>query len=571
MKENLWPVLKESIIGGNRFIETPFGKRLLTYGDYTASGRGVLFIERYFERLMEEYGNTHTDDDHTGEITTARLHIAENKIKSFLNAGDDYCIIEVGSGATGAINRLQEILGIYVPPVTKRRFEAMYNEFLGKDGAREFQEFLMSKRPVVFIGPYEHHSNEISWRECFAEVVEIELDSKGELDLRDLEKKLKNEQYSNRMKIGSFSAASNVSGIITPVYKVAEILHENDAYAFFDFAAAAPYREIDVNRNEKSYFDAVFFSPHKFLGGPGSCGILVFRRVLYHGELPPTYSGGGTVDFVNFNTQQYSHAIEIREKPGTPPILQTLRAALALELKDLLGLREIEKRESELIEKALKRFEKMDGVKVFGPRDPSKRLGIFSFTVRSGDAYLHPRFVVKLMNDLFGIQARAGCSCAGPYGHRLLGISPEKSLVYYDEIVTKQHKGIKPGWARINLHFVMDDEEVDFILDAIEYIADYGRYLLPLYDFDISSGSWRAKDSVNNRANLSLAEWVEEWIGSSSRESSKDRENGKVNKKSLFKAYLADAVKIGEEMKKSFSRYNLRYTRTDLIPYIYCS
>ena len=248
---------------------------------------------------------------------------------------------------------------------------------------------------MVLVGPYEHHSNEVSWRECYAQVVEIELTADGLLDLDDLRAKVSSPAYAGRRKIGAFSAVSNVSGVTTPVHEVARILHENGALAFFD---------------------ALYFSPHKFLGGPGSCGVLVFHQRIYRADLPPTVGAGGTVDYVGPDGQAYSTDIEVRERAGTPPILQTLRAALAMELKERLGPDRIAQREAELARRAHAALSAHPAIELMGGVGPEKRLPIFSFNIRVGSSWLHPRFVTTLLNDLFGIQSRAGCSCAGTSG-----------------------------------------------------------------------------------------------------------------------------------------------------------
>ena len=333
---DLWDRVRGSIIGGNAFLDTPFGRRRLTYADHTASGRGVALIEDQIRSALEMYGNTHTEDDATGTLTSERLRQAEATIKRLVNAGPQHKIVTVGAGTTAAVHQLQQILGIYLPPA-------------GRDF---FQPRDEANRPLVFVGPYEHHSNEVSWRECFAEVVEIELTDDGLLDLDDLRSKASDPRWSERRKIGAFSAASNVSGVTTPVYEVARILHENGALAFFDFAAAAPYVQMDMRRDAHSSFDALYFSPHKFLGGPGSCGVLIFDEAIYRADLPPTIGAGGTVDFVGFEGQAYSTDIEVREKPGTPGILQTLRAALAMELKEMLGPERIASHEAQLARRA---------------------------------------------------------------------------------------------------------------------------------------------------------------------------------------------------------------------------
>ncbi len=569
---DFWDLVRGSIIGRDAEIPTPFGRRRITYADYTASGRGVGPIEDYLRRALELYANTHTEDDASGRITTARLHQAERTIKRLMHAGPQYMLIEDGTGATGAVHRLQQILGIYLPPAGKDAFRRLLEGYSadgsstdaaapgGRAGLEALTAYLLARRPVVFVGPYEHHSNEVSWRECFAEVVEVELDAEGLLDLADLANKLARPEYRERRKIGAFSAASNVSGLLTPVYDVARILHRHGALAFFDFAALAPYGEIDVCRDAESYFDGIYFSPHKFLGGPGSSGLLVIHEGVYRRDLPPTVGAGGTVDYVSIDEQAYSANAEAREKPGTPGILQIMRAALALELKDRLGQARIAAREKELIRRA---FDKLGGcapVEIMGNRDPDRRIAIFSFNIRTGSSWLHPRFVTVLLSDLFGIQSRAGCSCAGPYGHRVLHINGEKSRIYKDRLMHGL-AGIKPGWVRVNFHFLMTDEEVDFILDAVCFACRYGRYFLPLYRFDIHTGSWRHRSFTMPEVRFGLEEALEA--------PGRRRRTSPRPAAELYREYLREAVRIGEALKRGFDEGRLRTTEKDLIPFVY--
>ncbi len=329
----------------------------------------------------------------------------------------------------------------------------------------------------------------------------------GGIDLEHLEALLQEPAYQGRKRIGSFSAASNVTGIKSPVHEIAALLHRHDAIACFDFAASAPYVQIDMNPPADEYegdasLDAIFISPHKFLGGPGSSGVLVFNERLYHPELPPTVSAGGTVDYVGPVNQDFITHIEEREKPGTPGVLQVLKAAMVFEIKDNVGVARIEKREHELLEKVFKRWLANPQIEILGNQDPARRVGIVSFNIKASSGqsddsyYLHPKFVTTLLNDLFGIQSRAGCSCAGPYGHRLLGIDEETSEEYR-VCVTDGYSGVKPGWCRVSMHYVMDDLEVDFLLDAVEFVARHGGLFLPLYDFDLYDGSWNKKDGLD--------------------------------------------------------------------------
>jgi selenocysteine lyase/cysteine desulfurase len=310
------------------------------------------------------------------------------------------------------------------------------------------------------------------------------------------------------LRIGSFSAASNVTGMRSPTHEIARLLHAHEAYACFDYAASAPYVEIDMNpppdaAGDASY-DAVFLSPHKFLGGPGSSGVLVFNERLYASDLPPSVAGGGTVDYVSPDDQDFIADVEEREKAGTPGVLQIMKAALALQVKDRVGVDRIEAREHALLQRALQRWSTEARIEVLGNPDPARRIGIVSFNLRDvRGRYLHPKFVTVLLNDLFGIQSRAGCSCAGPYGHRLLGIDAPTSERYRDW-VRKGFQGIKPGWCRVGFHYSMDDAEADYVIDAVLFVARQGHRFLPLYDFDATTGLWAHRTHVERHERFSV-------------------------------------------------------------------
>ncbi len=490
--------LRCQVIGVDAPMTTPFGERLMVYADYTASGRCLMLVERYIQKLQRIYANTHTEDDISGRSMSHLLEEAEHAIKRSVNAGSAGRIISVGSGATGAIDKFQQIIGVMLPPATRQNMDRLLTASLGEAARETFLEYCRHHQPVVFVGPYEHHSNEVSWREGLATVVEVKLKEDGGIDLADLEMLLQKPEYHGRMRIGSFSAASNVTGMITPVHEIAALLHRYDAIACFDFAASAPYVSIDMNppagqHQGDASIDAVFISPHKFLGGPGSTGVLVFNEKLYHSELPPSVSAGGTVDYVGPTSQDFIKDIEEREKPGTPGVLQIMKAALAFEIKDHLGVAAIERREKELLRRVLARWQANDAIEILGNPDPARRISIVSFNLRDPRGkYLHPKFVTTLLNDLFGIQSRAGCSCAGPYGHRLLNIDYATSEKYRSWI-GKGFSGVKPGWCRISLHYVMDDNEVEFIMEAVEFIARHGHLFLEQYQFDLHSGAWMHK------------------------------------------------------------------------------
>ena len=486
--------VRNAIIGQNFVFQTPYGNRLLLYVDYTASGRSIKFIEQFLIKIQREYANTHTEDAVTGRHMTKILHQAEVLIKKAFNAEKNCRIIATGTGATGAISKFQEIIGIRLPPATKELMRTLLDKSAKDNGLEQnLNDELIKEinrfKPVVFIGPYEHHSNDIMWREAIAEVITIQLTPDGYFDLEDLERQVSDPKYKNRLKIGSFSAASNVTGLKSPVYEISRILHKYGCIVCFDFAASAPYVKIDMNKDPDTYFDAIFISPHKFVGGPGSSGILVFNERVYKTALSPTSAGGGTVDFVTSISVDYSEDIEIREKAGTPGVLQTINAALAIDLKDAIGIEYIETKELEYTTIALERLSKHSKIEILGPLDPKNRISVMSFLIKHDDKYLHPKFITKLLNDLFGIQSRAGCMCAGPYGHLLLNLEEERSQMF--RCITQKGKiGFKPGWCRVNFHYLLSKLEFEFICKAIEFIADYGHLFLDDYSFNINSGEW---------------------------------------------------------------------------------
>lgn len=476
--------LRSEVIGGQTMINTPYGERLMTYGDYTASGRGLIFAEKYMMNVGESYANTHTEDCFLGMQTTKLYHESKERIRTLLKATDDYAVLSVGTGTTGAIQRLSQILGIYEAPATRVKYD--------KDS-----KYYNPNRPIIFVGPYEHHSNELIWKEGNAEVVEIALTEDGKFSLEDLEKQISNPKYDNRVKIGAFSAASNVTGMISPVEEITRIVHAYKGLVFFDFAASGPYVKIEVVKENGCYYDGIYLSPHKFLGGPGSSGLLVFKKNLYNTAVGPTCSGGGTVEYVSSTDYDFIEDIETREDAGTPAILQTIRTAVALEVKAGVGYDLIESIEERYIGSAIDVLAEDDRIEIIGPSEKTDRLSIFSFNIKYKDGYLHPRFVTNLLNDLFGIQSRAGCSCAGPYGHQLLGIDPEKSDRYRD-VITGGCEAIKPGWVRVNFHYLLDQFAFDYMMEAIVFIADYGYLFLQDYDVVCKSGNWTHKNKTDS-------------------------------------------------------------------------
>ncbi len=476
---------RDKIIGVEQTFNSPYGEKKIVYADWVASGRLYKPIE---QKIIEDFGpfvgNTHTETSITGTTMTKAYHEAHNIIKKHVNADENDVIITAGFGMTTVINKFQRILGLKVCEQLRKYVNLPENE-----------------RPVIFLTHMEHHSNQTSWLETIADVVVLDPNKEGLIEFENLERELKN--YKDRpVKIGSFTACSNVTGIQTDYHKLAKIMHKHNGLAFIDFAASAPYVDMDMHpADPEEKLDAIFFSPHKFLGGPGTSGVLIFDKQLYNRRIPD-HPGGGTVDWTNpWGEHKYVNDIEAREDGGTPGFLQAIKSALAIKLKEEIGTDKIISREEQLLKRFFERFREIKKIHLLAT-EHEDRLGIISFYVED----LHYNLIVKLLNDKFGIQVRGGCSCAGTYGHYLLHVDPTRSKTITQKI-NDGDLSDKPGWVRFSLHPTMTDDELEYCMDAIETTVKNGHEWAKDYSYSNKTNEYTHNTHEDKRT--VVREWFE--------------------------------------------------------------
>jgi len=483
--EQYFQQFREHIVGVEQTFQSPYGVQKLIYSDWTASGRLYASIE---EKMLHQFApfiaNTHTETTTSGAAMTLAYHEARKVIKRHVHANSNDVLITTGSGMTGAVNKFQRILGLKV-----------------SENLKNYTKIPDDLKPIVFVSHMEHHSNQTSWLETIADVEVVPSDTQGLLCLKEFERCIQKHQH-RKIKIASITSCSNVTGIKNPYHKVAKLIHRYHGLCFVDFACCAPYVAINMHpENEDEYLDAIFFSPHKFLGGPGSAGVLVFNKSLYKNTVPDN-PGGGTVSYTNpWGQHDYFDDVETREDGGTPGFLQTIRIALAIQLKEKMGVQNIKHREDEINALVFQTLEGLPGVKILAPNH-KERLSIFSFYFEK----YHFNLVVKLLNDRFGIQTRGGCSCAGTYGHFLLNVDQDTSKRIKDQILQGCNTE-KPGWVRLSLHPTITSEELKFICDSLKDLSIHIEEWSKDYHYEATKNDYTHKTVVPVEK-----KWIKEWF-----------------------------------------------------------
>lgn len=562
-QQELLEYIRSNVIGDFSIFQTVFGNRPLVYADYVASGRSLQFLEEYITNIvLPFYANTHTFTSWVGFQTLNLRRESREMVKHCLNANENDLLLFVGSGSTGAINKLVGILKnsnwgsnpSYYKETNSGAVscsqccsifstEGKFIKHLNSHDQSSNRLSQIDEIPLVFISIFEHHSNILPWKEAGAEVIFINDNSQGELDLKELENQLELNR-SRKVKIGSFSAGSNVNGTLTNVRAITRLLKSYDAFSFFDYAAAAPYVVMDMNPTPQEAVDALFFSGHKFVGGPGTPGVLCVKRFLLGNKIP-VEPGGGTVFFVTKNMHSYLANPEEKEEGGTPDIIGSIRLGLVFQLKNAIGDKFIMNLELEHYKRISKILYAIPGLFMLG-NQRAKRLPIFSFLVKHGKRFFHYAFISALLNDLFGIECRGGCACAGPYALKLLDIDEEKAKMY-EEARKDGFELFLPGFVRLSFNYFIEEETVEYIIEAIKFIADNAVWFLPMYKFTMEKRTAVHRDLDNTNLKNSMAS-----LGDITYSDAKCEYKVNVLKKTRnLKQYINSAYRILEKIKTS--------------------
>ena len=488
------PVLawvRDGVIGRTALIPTPGGVRRKRYFDQTASGLPFAPIEDLIlSEVLPFMANTHTEASYTGRLMTRLYREAHKKVRTALNASKDDAVIFTGSGATGAINKLIACMGLRIPDTLQDQFGC----------AAKIHD---TARPLVIRSRMEHHSNDLPWQESIGLTEYVGYDKQGRIDWRELDRILSLPEHRDRsLKLGTFSAASNVTGILADPDELARVMHAHGGYAFFDYAAAAPYVDIDMHPDpdDETRKDAVFISVHKFVGGPQTPGVLAANRALFMTDVPAE-PGGGTVLYTSPWAYKYLDDVEHREEGGTPPIVQVIRAGLVFDLKEMIGVPRIEAVEHHFVRRAISAWREDARIRILGDLD-APRIGIVSLILDSGA--LHHNLAVRMLNDLYGIQVRGGCMCAGTYGHDLLGIGQAQSESIRCAL-DDGDVGAKPGWLRCSFSPATSEGEFRVLLDAIPHIAQHWRKYAEDYTMDLDTAEWHHRKDPKHFHSLRLS------------------------------------------------------------------
>ena len=485
--EKLAQFINDQVIGSGETFISPFGIRRILYCDYIASGRSLKFIEDYIGKyVLPHYGNTHTTTTVTSTQTTLYRHEARDIIRNAVNASELDAVIFAGNGCTGAVHKLVSALDIADTNVT------------------------------VFVSPQEHHSNLLPWRNLpKSTVIRVKETPDGQIDLNDLETQLQ-DSPSDQLLIGCFAAASNITGILNDDLAITALLHQYGGLSFWDYATAGPYVQINMNPRVPEDVDglcakdAIYFSAHKFVGGVQTPGILIAKKRLFKNTVPMCGGGGGSVFFVTEDDHVYLKDPEVREEAGTPAIVESIRAGMVMQLKEAVGPEFIMQKEKASMKKAMAKLKgKSENLILLGNgcNFPENHLAVISFVIKVGHRFLHHNYVCALLNDVFGIQARGGCACSGPYAQSLLGMSYELSKQYEELLLEderldrvhlrrgqaeySQYEVLRPGFSRLNLPWFASDQDIDFVTDALLFVAEHGWKLMPQYIFNNETGEWR--------------------------------------------------------------------------------
>ena len=406
--------------------------------DNAASTPALKHVQNTVDHFLAYYSSVHRGTGFKSQLSTHAFESARQQVLAFLGADPEHFICIFGKNTTEAINKL----------------------------ARRFP-FVEGKN-IVLVSAMEHHSNDLPWR-AVANIDHIKLLKDGQLDEDDFDAKLA--RYNGQVALVAITGASNVTGFINPVHRLAEKAHAAGAEILVDCAQLAPHRQVRMgDLDDPAHLDFVVISAHKMYAPFGS-GALVGRGEFFrHGE--PDLRGGGQVEIVTLDQVVWSEPPD-REEAGSPNTIGAVALAAAAAQLEALGMDKIAAHEAELTAYALEQLKTISGVRIYGNSDPyqaAERLGVIPINLDGLSHFL----VAAILGYEFGIGVRNGCFCAHPYLLHLLGV-PEKDAHSIREAILSNDRRDVPGMVRISFGLYNSKDDIDRVVEALKTIRG-GNY-----------------------------------------------------------------------------------------------
>lgn len=447
--------IRKHIVGINQKVPLVNGKKARYINlDNAASTPPLQPVMDIVNEFMPWYSSIHRGTGFKSQLSTKAYDDAHQLITEFVSADPDKNVVILGKNATEAINKLSYRLNL-------------------------------QENDVVLTSLMEHHSNDLPWRQK-TRTIHIEIDEQGRLDQQDLEKKLL--KYYPHVKLVTLTGASNVTGWINDIHKIAEIVHEYQAQLLVDGAQLIPHRKVNMLPNDDpAHIDYLAFSAHKMYA-PFGTGVLIGPKETFL-KTAPEYVGGGTIDIVTTKHVIWA-GLPDREESGSPNVIGAIALSGAIQVLKHLDMKNIAHHEQELTTYTISELKKIKEITLYGSTDSKKknRVGVITFNLKN----ISHSLLTAFLSYEYGIGVRNGCFCAQPYLHRLLKLTPQE-IQQLDYYAINQQLEKMPGMVRISFGMYNNKKDIDQLLKALICINENIEELKKHYVFSQKEGSYHPK------------------------------------------------------------------------------